>query len=690
MFESKGFVARPWGSRTAGTAPAGSRTGAKAWGCLLMALFVIGAAHAQDYRFTTVAGGFTGDGGLATDAHVGAPTGLARDAQGNLYVGELQRHRIRKISPNGVITTFAGTGAAGYSGNVSKAGMATMNGPLGIAIDAMGNVFFSDSNNNRVRKIMPGGVISTVAGNGSAVSSGDGGAATSAGIARPYGLAFDAAGNLYVSESLGHRIRMITPAGTISTFAGNGIAAFGGDGGAATSASLNQPAVIAFDAADNLYVADTFNHRVRKVSPGGVISTVAGAPVTGSLSFPYSVAIDATGSLYIGDAGCGLYRLPPGGALGLVAGGDGTCAYNGDGMQAVDATVDFVEGMAFAPNGDLYYADSGQYRVRKIDAGGTISTAAGMGSMRDGSAAVATFSLTTGLGVDGAGNVYVADSYNNHRIRKITPSQSVSTFAGNGQFSSFGDGGPAFLAALSYPRDAAADAAGNVYIAERIGNRVRRVSTDGTIVTVAGTGSTGSTGDGGAATSARLARPNGVAVDAAGNIYIADTNNHRVRMVTPGGIITTVAGNGVMGFAGDDGAATAASLWSPYAVAVDAAGNLFIADYGNLRVRKVTSAGVISTVAGSGAFGYGGDGGDATAAELTRPTGIAVDASGNLFIAGGALRRVATDGTISTIRGLTYSAYDVAAGNNGALYVSVLGGRVLKGTPPAIPTRKPF
>jgi len=680
MFESRGLVVRR----------VGSRAGAMAWRCLLLASLAIGTAQAQEYRFTTMAGGFTGDGGAATHAHLGQPTGLARDVQGNLYVGELQRHRIRKVSPSGVITTFAGTGAAGYSGNGGKAGMATMNGPLSIAIDTAGNVIFADSNNNRVRKVMPGGLIVTVAGNGSAVSSGDGGFATSAGIARPYGVALDAVGNLYVSESLGHRIRMITPAGTISTFAGNGIAAFGGDDGAAISASLNQPAEIAFDAAGNLYVADTWNHRVRKVTPAGMISTVAGAPVTSSLSFPYSVEIDAGGNLYVGDSGCALFKLPPGGALGRVAGGDGTCTFNGDGMQAIDATVDFADGIAFAPNGDLYYTDSGQYRVRKIDAGGTISTVAGMGSLRDGSAATATFSLTTGLGVDSTGHVYVADSYGNHRIRKITPSQTVSIFAGNGQFSSYGDGDPAILAAVAYPRDAAADAAGNVYIAERIGNRIRKVSTDGTIMTVAGTGSNGFTGDGGPAPGAKLSRPNGVAVDAAGNIYIADTNNHRVRMVTPGGIITTVAGNGVNTFAGDEGAATAASLSSPYAVAVDAAGNLFIADYGNLRVRKVTAGGVISTVAGSGAFGYGGDGGDATAAELTRPTGIAVDASGNLLIAGGALRRVTTDGTISTINGLTHSAFDVAVGNDGAIYVSVLGGRVLKGMPPAIPTRKPF
>jgi sugar lactone lactonase YvrE len=267
---------------------------------------------------------------------------------------------------------------------------------------------------------------------------------------------------------------------------------------------------------------------------------------------------------------------------------------------------------------------------------GTITTVAGNGtpgfSGDGGPATNARLAYPTGVAVDAAGNLYIADRLNS-RVRKVSTSGTITTVAGDGSAGFSGDGGPATNAQLAGPYGVAVDAAGNLYIADFQNSRVRKVSTSGTITTVAGDGSFGFSGDGGPATNAQLAGPNGVAVDAAGNLYIADINNHRVRKVSTSGTITTVAGNGTPGFSGDGGPATNARLRPPTGVAVDAAGNLYIADIFNQRVRKVSTSGTITTVAGTGIYGFSGDGGPATNARLAYPSGVAVDAAGNLYIA---------------------------------------------------------
>ena len=227
----------------------------------------------------------------------------------------------------------------------------------------------------------------------------------------------------------------------------------------------------------------------------------------------------------------------------------------------------------------------------------------------------------------------------------------IETVAG---YVPLGDGGAATAAALMNPGGVAVDAAGTLYIADTDNNRIRKVTTAGVITTVAGNGLAGAGGDGGQAVFASLHSPHGVAVDAAGNLYIADTDNNRIRKVTPAGIITTVAGTGISGHSGDGGPATAARLNYPVGVAVDAAGNLYIADTGNSRIRKVTPAGVITTLAGTGIGGYSGDGGPATAAQLKYPFGVAVDAAGNLYIAdsgNNSIRKVTPAGIITTVAG---------------------------------------
>ena len=268
-------------------------------------------------------------------------------------------------------------------------------------------------------------------------------------------------------------------------------------------------------------------------------------------------------------------------------------------------------------------------------ANGTITTIAGNGAAGFGgdgaSAAGAQLNTPTGVAVDKSGNIYIADS-GNHRVRKIASDGSISTFAGNGAPGFAGDGGAASSAQLYTPFGLAVDASGNLYIAELGNNRVRKVSTAGTITTVAGNGTTAFSGDGGQAVNAQLNYPQAVAVDAAGNIYIADTLNFRVRLVTAGGLIATIAGNGVAGYSGDLGPAAAAQISSPTGVAVDSAGSLYISD-GATRVRKVYSNGVIETIAGNGAVGYSGDGGAAPNAQIDAPGGLAVDSSGNVYFA---------------------------------------------------------
>jgi uncharacterized protein (TIGR03437 family) len=621
---------------------------------------------------TTVAGSqwvFRGDGGPATSAPLGNMQGVAVGAAGNVYASDYDNHLVVKISPSGILTVVAGNGMAGFSGDGGSATSASLKSPVGVAVDAAGNVYIADQYNDRIRKVTAGGTITTVAGNNLYGYSGDGGPATSASLALGFmtsGVAVDAAGNLYIADTGNNRVRKVSPSGIISTVAGNGSQRFSGDGGPATAASLNKPSGLAVDAAGNLYIADFNNHRIRKVSPSGIISTVAGngtggfsgdgGPATSaSLDYPLGVAADAAGNLYMADSGNNRIRkVSPSGTISTVV-GNGTSGFSGDGGPATSASLLDPSGVALDAAGNLYIADSRNNRIRKVSPSGIIGTVAGNGPYKfagDGGPAPSAFlNVPTGLAVDAAGNLYIADYYSN-RIRKVNPSGIISTVAGNGAYKFAGDGGPATSASLSYPHDVAVDAAGNLYIADTGNNRVRKVSPSRIISTVAGNGTWGFSGDGGPATSASLYGPSAVALDASGNLYIADWVNNRIRKVSPSGIISTVAGNGVAGFSGDGGPATSASLNRPAGIAVDAAGNLYIADSWNNRIRKVSPSGIISTVAGGGPAL--GDGGPATSASLSNPSGVAVDALGNLYIADWAnnrIRKVSPSGIISTVAG---------------------------------------
>jgi len=564
---------------------------------------------------TRVAGngtrGFSGDNGPATSAQLSAPVGVAVDAAGNLYIADANNFRVRKVA-NGIITTVAGNGTQGYSGDGGPATSAQMDVLAGIAIDSSANLYLADFYNQAIRMVA-NGTISTVAGTGTYGYNGDNIPATSAELSGPTGVAVDAAGNLYIAEAYGNRIRKVAK-GTITTVAGNGTAGFSGDTKAATSANLRQPASVAVDTSGNLYIADLGNNRVRKVTAAtGIITTVAGngattfsgdhvAATSAGLSDPRYVAVDSSGNLYLAD-GWRIRKIASG-TIVTVAGGGTPSGENG---PAANAQLLTPEGLAVDSAGNLFIADPGTGRIVKVS-GGTLSRIAGGGSQAptDGIPATsAQLSSPCGVTVDLSGTVYFADS-GNASVRKVSGG-SLSLVAGSG--SSLGDGGPATSAQLSNPQDVAVDAGGNLYVADL--NRIRMVSA-GVINTAAGNGSAGYQGDGGLATAAEIASPSGIGVDSAGDLLIADTGNNRVRTVAAG-IINTVAGNGTYGFSGAGGTATSATLGAPAGVATDSAGNLYIIDA--WRVLQV-SKGKITTIAG-----------------LAAPQGIAVDGAGNVYVA---------------------------------------------------------
>src|ERR1017187_8041641 len=477
--------------------------------------------------------------------------------------------------------------------------------------------------------------ISTFAGGGLPINIP--GTSASLGSDPPQFIAADPAGNLFFVHQ-NTVLRLDATTGILTLVAGNGTTGFSGDNGPATSAQLNFPAGVAVDSAGNLYIADSSSNRVRKVS-NGVITTVAGNGTSGfsgdngpatsaELYIPLGVAVDSAGNLYIADFANGLIRKVSNSVITTVA-GNGT-AFSGDNGPATSAQLSFPSGGAADSAGNFYIADFGNYRIRKVF-NGVITTAAGNGTRAfsgdNGSATGAQLYEPSGVAVDSAGNLYISD-FTSSRIRKVS-NGVITTVAGNGTDGFSGDNGPATSAQLHGPWGVAVDSAGNLYVADRDNNRIRKVS-NGVITTVAGNGTVGFSGDSGPATSAQLSLPNSVAVDSAGNVYIADSNNNRVRKVS-NGVITTVAGNGLYGYSGDNGPATSAHLYTPFGVAVDSVGNLYIADTGNYRIRKVSN-GVITTIAGNGTHGFSGDNGPATSAQLYAPFGVTLDSVGKVYV----------------------------------------------------------
>ena len=611
-------------------------------------------------KLTVVAGngtpGFSGDGGPATEAALNNPDGVATDAAGNIFIADRGNQRIRRVDAStGIITTVAGNGSTGYNGDNIPAANASFGLAFRLASDSLGNLYIADYSNHRIRRVdHASGIITTVAGTGVPGYNGDNILATSATLYYPWDVALDGSGNLLIVDNSNARIRRVDHStGIITTVAGGG-STFG-EGGQATAASLDCLFGIAVDGLGNFFIAEGCASIVRRVDAvSGIITTVAGNFTTGfsgdggaatsaSLDYPIGLGLDGAGNLLIADViNDRIRRVNLGTGLITTFAGNGTPGYSGDAYAATDASLYAPNGVALDGAGNLFIADAGNRRIRRVDKGtGEITTVAGNGtngfSGDGGLATSASLSVPVGIALDNKGNVFFADYYANSRIRRIDAVTGIiTTVAGNGTVGFSGDGGPATSASLYYPSGVAVDKAGNLFIADPNNQRIRRVdASTGIITTVAGNGAYGYGGDGGPAVNATLGFPRYVALDGAGNLFIVDALTNRVRRVDIStGIITTVAGNGVAGYNGEGILATSANLNLPLAVALDGADNLYIVDSSNQRVRHVdASTGIISTVAGNGVYGFSGDGGPATSASLAGPEDVAIDAYGNLFIA---------------------------------------------------------
>jgi hypothetical protein len=663
----------------------------------------------------TVAGngtaGYSGDNGPAANAELNSPLGIAIDSAGDLFIADTGNNVVREVvHATGNIITVAGNGTAGYSGDNGPATDAELQDITGIAADSSGNLFIVDGFADVIREVVRStGDIITVAGTGVQGSSGYNGPATDAALELPASIAIDSSGNLFIADRGNNLIlEVVMATGNIITVAGNGTAGYSGDNGPATAAELNAPIGVAVDSVGDLFIADGNNNVIREVvkATGDIITEV----------------VKATGDI-------------------ITVAGDGTVGYSGDNGPATAAELDGLTGVAVDSAGDLFIADAGNNVIRQttpavvvairpdatltalrasaastlperpitltatvsdLTAGGVTPTG-GMVTFSDQNGTIASEPLNDGVATLttsslALGTYTVTASYGGTLDFAPSTTGTIVTAAGNGNFGYVGDNGPVPFPVpfpgLNSPSGVAVDSAGDLFVAGYGNNVIREVvKATGEIITVAGNGTAGYSGDSGPATAAELDVPLGLAVDSAGDLFIADTGNNVIREVVKAtGNIITIAGNGTEGYSGDNGPATDAELNAPYGVAVDSAGDLFIADTYNNVIREVVKAtgvmisnkmipfvvkppGAIITVAGNGTTGYSGDGRPATAAELNGPSGFTVDSAGNLFIAdsyNNVIREVVkASGDIFTVAGNGTAGY---SGDNGPPTAAELNG----------------
>ena len=686
----------------------------------LLALVGCAAQLSAQNIINTIAGGGTlppfSTSATGNYADIPGPTSVVTDAQGNLYIASPSANQIYKVDPTGsTISVFAGQGWPAevpqkYDNNPATQGF--LNSPNGLAVDGSGNIYIADTQAYLVRKVDTNGIMTTIAGSGDYCQNppsgcGDGSPATSSKLGAPSGVATDVAGNVYIADTGDNEIRVVNmqsssitvygvtvKPGYIARVAGNGkpcpsSTTACGDNGKGTNAMLNGPMAIAIDHLGNMFISDSGDRRVRAMIPGGSIYAYAGngnpcfsgscgdagPSLSAQLTNPWQLYVDGSDNLYIADSPTARIRKvvtgknPPSTATISTFAGNGvscstahiTSTFCGDSGPATSAYLNAPRGVYLDASNNLYIGDSGDQRIRKVSSG-NINTYAG-GGLSDGPASTAIFAGNRDVAVDGSGNLYLADTSNN-RIRKISGG-TVSTLAGNGVGNYYGNGVPAATANLNQPWGLTVDSSGNVYVADTSNWVVRVVNTQSSAITVAGVviqpGSIATVagiagvecqaappgcGDGGPATKATFAFPAKVALDNAGNFFVADSGANRIREVNIStGIISTVAGNGSacpdgtnFTLCGDGGPATAAMLNGPHSIAVDSAENIYIADTLDNRIRVVDSSGNINAFAFNGLFNsFGPNYLAALSSSYTQPLYLALDARDNLFVSGSSI-----------------------------------------------------
>ncbi len=645
---------------------------------LLLTIIAI-PTQAQQLSVSTLAGSVSGGGftdGQGFAARFSFPVGIAIDSAGTLYVADWKNHAIRKVDRERRATTIAGLG--GHPGAADGTGTAArFDHPYGVAVDAAGNVYVADGYNHAIRKITPAGVVTTLAGSLGNMGTADG-TGSAARFTYPVGVAVDGAGNVIVADTSNHTIRKVTPAGVVTTVAGVPRSSGSGDG-FGSQARFNFPFDVAIDASGNVFVADTDNHLIRRVTADGRVTTIAGsaqeqgeADGTGSAArfeFPWSVDVDPSGNLWVADTQNQLIRkITSAGVVTTIAGHADTIG-NREGI-GTESYLHLPSGIVYdVQTGGVFFTDRGNHGVRHISS--TLQTAFFAGSvplagLTNATGTAARFFYPEGITADGLGNVYVSESADT--IRKISPSGQVTLFAGNPNGLPGNADGAGTAARFDTPLGMAADSFGNVYVADYNNFTIRKVTPAGVVTTFAGRA--GFDGDqDGTGSQARFDLPNDVAVDSNNNVYVADSYNNKIKIIEPTGVVTTFAGSSFAG--SSDGVGTSASFRFPISLDVDATRNIYVADWGNNLIRRIAPNGQVTTVAGiRGQAGYRD--GDKNTALFDEPIALAARPDGTLYVlesGSHAVRRVDRNGNVTTVAGVYESPGNVdGTGSNARFY----------------------
>jgi hypothetical protein len=636
--------------------------------------------HLKTYAqiINTIAGGgkWPYNGTLAINSSIDV-SAIKADSLGNIFFTDGSYNCLRKISTSGIIFTIAGDSKFGSGGEGKKATETSLGSVNdNIIFDRNGNIYFSQDSAGvtQIKKVSSAGVLTTIAGNKQGGSTADNVKATEAKLNKISKLAIDSYGQIYFGDYLTYRIRKIDTLGIIRTVVGNGVKGYDGDGGLAISANINSITGLAIDNKDNLYFSDANNYVIRKVTNSGIITTVAGNGTNGNseegskatsakLLSPYGIAVDSIGNIYFIDGNVYVRKITSTGNIENIAGngilGDAT----GDGGDAKKAQLGYPFEITIDKLGNLYFGNKRE--IRKISSSGIISRYAGNGSVfysgDGGFATNAEMNQIEGISIDNYNNLFVVDE---NRIRKITSDGIITTIAGNGKQGFSGDGGLAIEASLNDPSDIIIDTLNNIYIAEN--NRIRKVTPEGIISTYAGNGNNTYSGDEGLAINAGIGWPTRLTIDSNQNIYFTDNLNSVVRVISINGIIKTVAGTGIRATSSQSGdLAIKTSLFNPFAITLDNKNNIYFSDLGANIIRKVTkSNGIISTIAGT-TNGYNSENGLATLAQLISPQAIALDSISNIYIGDNTrLRKIINStGVISTIGTGTYAGTAISDGD---------------------------